>query len=156
MTKMLQHIKGVHPGQWIAHTINKRGLSQRQLALNLGEHPQTLNAIIRGSRSMNTALSLKIEKELDFEEGLLMTLQIFYDIAQNKRAQQNKPDLAVFNQSTFWDTDIHSIDWQKMKRAVVQRVFSYGSKKEQEEVKRFYGEDTVISLLNTSPVNFRR
>jgi addiction module HigA family antidote len=156
MLSILENIKGVHPGKWIAHTIKKQDFSQRQLAFKLGEHPQTLNAIIRGSRSMNTALSLKIEKVLGFEEGLLMTLQVYFDIEQSKKAQQKKPDFSVLNKSTFWDTDINTIDWQKMKRAVIQRVFTYGTHKEQEEIKRFYGEDTVTNLLNSLPVNIRR
>ena len=69
MLVISENIKGIHPGQWIAHNIKKKGLSQRQRALNIGEHPQTLNAIIKGSRSMNTPLYLKIEGALGVEEG---------------------------------------------------------------------------------------
>lgn len=156
MLVISENIKGIHPGQWIAHNIRRQGLSQRQLAFNLGKYPQTLNAIIRGSRSMNTPLSLKIEKALGFEEGLLMTLQVYYDIEQIKKAQQKKPDFSVLNKSTFWDTDINTIDWKKMERAVIQRVFSYGTSKEQNEIKRFYGEDTVTNTLNSLSVNIRR
>jgi antitoxin HigA-1 len=156
MLSILENIKGTHPGQWIARNIRKQGLSQRQLAFNLGEHPQTLNAVMRGSRSMNTPLSLKIEKALGFEEGMLMTLQVYYDIDQIKKARQKKPDFSVLNKSTFWDTDINTIDWKKMKHAVFQRVFSYGTSKEQNEIKRFYGEDTVTNILNSLSVNIRR
>ncbi|CAN1518268.1 hypothetical protein MCETHM1_01006 [Flavobacteriaceae bacterium] len=34
---------------------------------------------------MKVDLSLKIEKELDMEEGFLMTLQVFYDIKEAKK-----------------------------------------------------------------------
>ena len=49
--------------------------------------------IIRGRRSMNTPLSLHIKQALGLEEGLLMTLQVYYDIAEEKRriSKGNRP-----------------------------------------------------------------
>jgi plasmid maintenance system antidote protein VapI len=116
----------------------------------IGEHPQTLGAIIKGIRKMNVDLSLKIEKELEMEEGFLMTLQVFYDIKEAKRDRNYKPDLSKLRKVTFWDTTFDKIDWKLMKISVVKRVFAYGDKIEQEEIIRFYGKEEValINLLH--------
>ena len=80
----LEILKGIHPGIIIERELFKKKISKRQFAIAVGEYPQTLGSIIKGKRSMNLNLSLKIEKELNFEEGFLMTLQVFYDIDQSK------------------------------------------------------------------------
>ena len=88
---------------------------------------------------MNIGLAIKIEKKLGLEDGFLMILQVFYDIDQEKRRQQNlKPDLSKFRPALFWDTDINNIDWEKLKRSVFQRVNERGNSIEKEEITRFY------------------
>lgn len=99
---------------------------------------------------MNVPLSLKIERSLHLEEGLLMTLQIYYDIEQEKKkeAQSYHPDLSVFRKTLFWDTDFDEIDWNTNKRYIINRVFERGIEKEIVETIRFYGKDTILSLLD--------
>jgi hypothetical protein len=108
-----------------------------------------MSAIIKGRRSMNTPLSIKIEKALGFEEGSLMMLQIFHEIRQfkQKESADYKPDLSKLRPVVFWDTQIDKIDWDKNKRAVIERVFEYGNKIEQEEILRFYGKAEVLQYL---------
>src|ERR1700761_321491 len=94
MTEEFESYKGIHPGKVIERLLDKRNISQRPFALSLGEHRQTFNAIIRGRRALNTPLSIKIERELGLEEGSLMTLQIHYDIKQERlRTQGPGPNL---------------------------------------------------------------
>jgi addiction module HigA family antidote len=147
--KTLDIIKGVHPGKIVERELKKRNINKRQFALLVGEHPQTLGAIIKGIRKMNVDLSLKIEKELDMEEGFLMTLQVFYDIKQVKMDSTYKPDLSKLRKVTFWDTTFDKIDWKQNMVAVIKRVFSRGTEAEQEEIIRFYGKEVVekINLL---------
>ena len=52
---------------------------------------------------MNVGLSLKIEDRLGFEEGFLMTLQVFYDIKQSKKDVNYKPDISKLRKGIFWD-----------------------------------------------------
>ena len=59
-----------------------------------------------------------------------------------------KPDLSILNKITFWDTTFELIDWKLMKRAVIQRVFSYGNDEEQKEIIRFYGKNEVDKMLS--------
>ena len=85
MDNRINILKGLHPGVFLQRELKKRKLKSGQFAESIGEHPQTMSAIIRGRRSMNTPLSLRIEKALELEEGFLMSLQIFYDIALEKQ-----------------------------------------------------------------------
>jgi addiction module HigA family antidote len=148
MKTTLDIVKGVHPGKMIERELQKKNISKRQFALSIDEHPQTLGAIIKGNRKMNTDLSLKIEEKLGFEEGFLMTLQVFYDIKQAKKDPNYKPDLSKFRKGIFWDTTYEKIDWKLMKKSIIQRVFSYGNEIEQEEIRRFYGTNEVDKILS--------
>ena len=147
--KTIDIIKGIHPGKFVERELKKRNLNQRQFALSIGEHPQTLSAIIKGSRRMNVALSLKIEEQLELEEGFLMTLQVFYDIKEAKNDSNYKPDISKLRKVTFWDTSFDKIDWKQNKVAVIKRIFSRGTEIEQEEIIRFYGKEVVdkVKLL---------
>lgn len=147
----LEILKGIHPGLLLNRELNRRGMKSRTLAETIEEHPQTISAIVRGRRSMNTPLSLRIEKALGMEEGILMTLQIFYDIAQEKRKRSadNKPDISLLRKALFWDTSFDKIDWQANKAFVINRVFERGNEQEIGEIIRFYGKDTVRQCLKT-------
>ena len=85
MKSELNYIKGIHPGLVLERELDKRHLRKGAFALSLQEYPQTITAITKGKRGMNTALSLKIEKALDIEEGYFMILQVFFEIEEEKR-----------------------------------------------------------------------
>jgi antitoxin HigA-1 len=145
MNQELEILKGIHPGIILDRKIKERKLSKGRFALMINEYPQTLGAITKGKRSMNIALALKIERELNLAEGFLMTLQVFYDIKLEKRRliDKSRPDLSKLRQGLFWDTDMEKIDWQRQKRAVIQRIFERGNSIEKEEITRFYGDSEI-------------
>jgi antitoxin HigA-1 len=148
MNNDISLIKGVHPGIILERELEQRHLKKGQFALSLKEFPQTLVAITKGKRRMNTALALKIEKALGIEEGYFMILQTYYDIEEEKRKQDTaKPDLTKLRKVLFWDTDIETIRWDKYKKAVVWRVFERGDEEEKAEIIRFYGQDVVTEIL---------
>lgn len=89
MKSNLQLLKGIHPGFVLEQELEKRHLRKGVFALSLQEYPQTLTAITKGKRGMNTSLALKIEEALGLEEGYFMILQVYYDIEQEKK-KQNK------------------------------------------------------------------
>jgi hypothetical protein len=99
---------------------------------------------------MNTPLSLRIEQALGLEEGFLMTLQVYYDIAEEKRklSQNHRPDLTKFRSTIFWDTKIENIDFTAHSRYVINRVFERGNEEEILEVIRFYGRDVILDNIN--------
>lgn len=150
MKNRLKIIRGIHPGIFVEKELKKRKIPSGRFAIAIGEFPQTLSAIINGRRSMNLTLSLKIERELGYEEGFLMSLQLYYDIKilKQKESAGHKPDLSKFRKVIFWDTDIDKIDWMKNKRAVIERVFERGNNMEKEEIIRFYGQEEVDRYLN--------
>jgi len=145
----LEKYKGIHPGAVIGRELKKRNLSQRSFAISLPEHPQSFNAMIKGKRKLNTGLALKIEHSLGLEEGSLLMLQMFYDIYEEKRkeASEHHPDFSILRKNLFWDTDIHSIDWDKHAKAVIRRVFERGDISEKEEMIRFYGPEEVKAVM---------
>jgi len=156
MESMINILKGLHPGRFIDRELKKLKISQRQLAISINEHPQTINSIINTKRNLNTKLALKIEEKLGFEEGFLMTLQVHYDIKQAKFDKNYKPDLSKLSKSTFWDTTFDRIDWKLMKRAVITRVFAYGTEEEQQEIIRFYGKSEVDRINKLFPEKLTR
>ena len=111
MNAYLEKYKGIHPGIILEREFKKRALHKRPFALSIGEHPQTLNAITKGKRKLNTALALKIEEKLSLEEGTLALLQTYFDINEEKLKRENKtPNLEIIRKSLFLDTDINLID----------------------------------------------
>lgn len=149
MKSELEILKGIHPGFALERELEKRHLRKGAFALSLQEYPQTLTAITKGKRGMNTALALKIEKALGLEEGYFMILQVFYDIEEEKRKQNiNRTNLPQLRPVLFWDTKINTIDWEKQKKAIIKRVFERGNDQEKNEIIRFYGSKTVDAILN--------
>lgn len=144
----LDILKGIHPGTVLERKLKERKLRKGPFAISIGEYPQTLTAITKGKRNMNTALALKIEHQLGLEEGYFMILQVYYDIKGEKIRQQvnTHPDLSRIRQGLFWDTDISKIDWQTQRSAVIERILERGNDDEKAEIKRFYGESLVKEI----------
>ncbi len=141
MENRIEILKGIHPGKVIGRELKRRALSQRLFASTIGVHSQTLNAVIVGRRNITTEMAVKIEEALGFQEGLLLTLQAFYDIAEYKRVRSLSKSVEAPNvrRILFWDTDFDKIDWLRYKRAVINRVLERGNEQEKQEIARFYG-----------------
>lgn len=149
--KNIATIKGIHPGLILERELKRRKLPKGRFAASIGEYPQTLVAVMKGRRKMNTALALKIEQALGFEEGYFMVLQVFYDITAEKAKQKiSIPDLKKIRPALFWDTRIDKIDWEKQKAAVIKRVFERGNATEKREITRFYGKAKIDAVLKKS------
>ena len=149
MYRDISILKGLHPGIVLERELRRRKLSKGPFALSIGEYPQTLGAITKGKRDMNTALSIKVEKALGMEEGYFMILQVYYDIKKIRQsAQVNKhPDLSLIRRTLFWDTTVDKIDWEKQKASVIKRVFERGNEQEKNEIIRFYGKKIIDKII---------
>lgn len=148
MDKRIQYIKGIHPGLFLERELKSRGLSKGPFALSIGEYPQTLSAITRGKRAMNTSLALRIEKALGLEEGTLMVLQVYHEIREEKRklSRDIKPDLSKLRPAIFWDTSFNKIDWLQHRQYVMDRVMERGNEDEKKLIKDFYASQDVSVL----------
>lgn len=145
----LYALKGLHPGVFLERELQKKSLPKGRFAISIGEYPQTLVAITKGKRKMNTALALKIEQALNLDEGFLMILQTYFDIEKIKRRDEpkTKPDLEKFRPALFWDTALESINWHRQKEAIIRRVFERGNQKEKQEITSFYGKKEIDRVL---------
>jgi plasmid maintenance system antidote protein VapI len=151
MNDYLAKFKGIHPGIILERELKKRGIAQRPLALSIGEHPQTLNAITKGKRNLPISIALKIEEKLGWEEGSLAILQTYYEIQEaKKKFKPLTPNLSLIRKSVFWDTDISQIDWDKQKNAVIRRIMERGNALEIKEIKHFYGSAIIQVALKKS------
>jgi antitoxin HigA-1 len=140
-------IKGIHPGFILERELRRRKLPKVKFAQAIQEYPQTLVSITKGKRKMNTALSIKIEQKLGLQEGYLMILQVYHDIATEKAKQHTqKPNLRKIRPILFWDTAMDKIDWERQKKAVIKRVFERGNEQEKREITRFYGSTCVLNI----------
>ena len=151
----ISKIKGVPPGAVLSRELKKRGLKSKQFALSLGEYPQTINAISKGRRGMNPALSIKLGEKLGVSPEYFMLLQAYYEVEKKKQENvlknQAKPNMNILPKVLFWDTDIDKIDWQRYKNSVILRVFERGNEEQINEIIAFYGEKTVKEIVPTLP-----
>jgi len=149
MQKDFEKYKGIHPGFVLERELKKKSLHKRPFALSINEHPQTLNAITKGKRRLNTALALKIEEKLGLDEGTLALLQTYFDIYEEKQKKESfTPNLTLIRKALFWDNDIALIDWNLQHQAVITRIFERGNEAEKQEIIRFYGQEKVQSALS--------
>lgn len=157
MRSRLDILKGIHPGKIIARDLQKRNLSQRAFAASIGEHSQTLNAIISGRRNLTVEMSLKIEQAFGYQEGFLMTLQAFYNIAayKNHIASNSVSGVPAIRRSLFWDMNFDTIDWGLYKRAIIARVMERGNETEKQEIAQFYNINPA-QLTDYKPTNAYR
>jgi addiction module HigA family antidote len=155
MLPEISKLRGVHPGVVLDRELKNRHLKIKKFALSLGEYPQTVNAIIKGRRGMNSSLSIKLGTALDTDAEYFMLLQVYYEIEKEKTEimlkNQPKPDLSKLRKVLFWDTDIDRIDWDKQKKAVIGRIFERGNESEIMEIISFYGKTTVKQQLADMP-----
>lgn len=146
---VFEQYKGIHPGFILEHELKKRGIVKRQFAHSVNEHPQTFQAITKGQRKLPLELSFRIDEALNLEQGTMLFMQTFYEIAEyNKRHELLKP--IIFNKlrpGLFWDTDINQIDWDKQSKAVIRRVYERGNEEERQAVREYYGDHLVKIAL---------
>ena len=99
---------------------------------------------------LKAKLSVKLAELLALDPAFFMQLQASFEIKQILIAKQPAltPNLSIIRKVLFWDTNFEQIDWQKQKTAVIKRIFERGNDQEINEVIRFYGKETVQTVLS--------
>lgn len=77
-------------GEIIRGRISELGISQMELAARVGEHFQTISAIINGRREATVPLSVRMDEALGFSPGTLALAQTRYQV--EKEVAENRPD----------------------------------------------------------------
>lgn len=62
-------------GEIIRNRLNELNISQTELAVRVGEHIQTISAILCGKREITIPLSVRLDQELGFTPGTLAIAQ---------------------------------------------------------------------------------
>ena len=74
-----------HPGKLLGEEIEARGMSQRALAQAMARPYQTINAIIRGKKSITVDTALQLERVLGTDARTWLNLQTTYNLAIARR-----------------------------------------------------------------------
>ena len=77
----------IHPGEMINDEIEYRGISQKELAAEIGIPASVLNAVLNGKRAVTTEYALLLEAALGIEADLWLRLQSDY----NKQIAKSDP-----------------------------------------------------------------
>lgn len=157
MKSKIDKYKGISPGKIIARELGKLDISQRAFAASIGEHFQTLNAVITGRRKLTIELADKLDTAFGFEPGFLFLLQTYHEIDtfQKDKIAGTIKGVPNIRRILFWDTDFEKIDWGRSKSFVIERVMERGNKDEKAEIMRFYNLDQS-ALTNYIPANSYR
>lgn len=131
--------KGIAPGKIIAACLQDGNMTQRELADIIGEHYQTLNAIIRGKRMISIPLSLKLDDALHFEHGFFAIIQTYYLLRQEKQNKTKSETHPKIRRVVFWDIDMSTLDWTLNKDFIINRVRERGNAEEINSVNEYYG-----------------
>lgn len=81
----LEPFEPTHPGELLREEIECRGVSQRQLAADMGVSYTVLNDIVNGKRPVNTKFALLCERATGIPAYMLLRLQADYDMITIKR-----------------------------------------------------------------------
>ncbi len=136
---MIKAYKGIAPGKVLSNELKRQGMSQRKLALETGEHYQTISAIIAGRRRIPLALCVKLDSILHFDEGFFAVIQTYYEVGKIKEDEMHAyGEIPSIRPVVFWDTDIDKLDWKSNKQFIIKRVSERGNESEISAVRRYY------------------
>lgn len=133
--------------------LKKSGIRKSVFSLQIGEYPGIITDITKKRRGINAALSLKLDKALNAEEGYFMILQAWYEIEEAKKKNNlnhPRPDMKKFRRALFWDINPENLDFQTRKRFVIERVFERGNDTEIRETINFYGLNECREIIRSS------
>lgn len=75
----------IHPGEMLKEEVEYRNTKQTQLAEQIGISYKMLNDILNCRRSLTTSTALLFEAALGFDAGLLMRMQLDYNLQTAKK-----------------------------------------------------------------------
>ena len=91
-------------------------------------------------------------------EGYFYKIQTNYQVYAYliEKELTKHPDSSKLSPALFWDTRVEKINWIRNKKWAVQRFFEYGNKQEIDEIIRFYGKETIRTILQGINSNWER
>ncbi|MBJ2194216.1 MAG: helix-turn-helix domain-containing protein [Muribaculaceae bacterium] len=133
--------KGISPAMFLSRELKRRGITQRSLAQQAGEHYQSVNAVVKGRRKLTIGQAIGIERVLGLDEGFLMMLHTMHEIELFKNNMRKSSGLPPnIRRILFWDLDFDTLDWLRYRTFVIKRVEERGSDAEIAEIHRYYSQ----------------
>ena len=77
----------IHPGEMIKDEIMARGLTQKELAHQMGVSYTVFNEILNGKRPVTTECALLLEAALGTDANIWMSLQTDYNLQKARQDQ---------------------------------------------------------------------
>lgn len=74
-----------HPGEVLKDEIEFRGISQKELAKEMGVSYTVLNEILNAKRPLNTEYAMLVEAALDIDAEPLLKMQTSYNLQMAKK-----------------------------------------------------------------------
>ena len=71
----------IPPGEILEEELGARGITQKELARQMGRPIQSINEVIRGKRALTPETALDLERVLGIEAGLWVRLEGDYRLA---------------------------------------------------------------------------
>ena len=78
----------IHPGEIISDILEKRNLTQKELAQRAGVSEAFLSEVIHGKKDISKGLAMGLECALEVPRSFWLNLQANYD-AEKKKLQKN-------------------------------------------------------------------
>lgn len=90
-----------------------------------------------------------------WKKELWYLLQAYYAIKaeQLKENIKQHPDLSLFHNALFWDTDMNKLDWKKQYKPIIRRIFERGDSREKQAILDFYGKGKVKEVVGSTSVS---
>lgn len=73
-------LPAIHPGEFLAETLEELGVSQAAFARALGVSPMRVSHVIKGTRPVTAELALLFGRALDQSPQFWLNLQADYDL----------------------------------------------------------------------------
>ena len=145
-------------GAVLRRILKKEKVSQKELSDRTGIITQRINDLVTGKRRFTLESSSLIARCLKLSDlGYFYRLQCNHDIYLYIEQLTRQPvDLTRFRTALFWDIDTTTLDWNKHKDWIIQRVFEYGNDAEIETVIEHYGLTTIRESLDSIQDNWKK
>lgn len=73
-------LPAIHPGEYLAETLEELGLSQAQFARAIGVSPMRISHVVKGTRPVTAELALLFGRAFDQSPQYWMNLQADFDL----------------------------------------------------------------------------
>ena len=77
-------LPAIHPGEFLAETLEELGLSQAAFARAIGVSPMRISHVIKGARPMTAELALLFGQAFNQSPQYWLNLQVDYDLKTAK------------------------------------------------------------------------